>query len=145
MADKTYKLHNRTRFSIGITHENGFQEAIRPGDMTIVTESKLLKLIARSDTIQLGHLYAEGAEALLAERGIRLEDVPNLLSDAQIRAKLSGAQKPLKEWLDSFDDAATLERIAAIAAGMGDLTAAKMKLLEEKLGKPLPAVNAPGV
>lgn len=137
MAEKTYQLHNRTRFSIGITHENGFQEAIRPGDLTIVAESKLKKLIARSDALRLGHLYAEDAEALLTERGVKVEDIPNLLTDAQIKAKLAGSQKVLKEWLDGFDDAATLERIAMLAVGMGDLTAAKIRLLEEKLGKPL--------
>lgn len=137
MAEITYQLHNRTWFSIGITHENGFQEAIRPGDLTIVTESKLKKLIARSDALRLGHLYAEGAEALLTERGVTVEDIPNLLTDAQLKAKLAGSLKVLKEWLDGFDDAATLERIAILAAGMSDLTAAKIHLLEEKLGKPL--------
>ena len=137
MSEKKYQLHNRTRFSIGITHENGFQEAIRPGDLTIVTESKLKKLIARSDALRLGHLYAEGADELLTERGVVIKDIPNLLMDADLKAKLSGGQKQLKDWLDTFSDGATLERVAKMAAGMGDLTAAKIKLLEDKLGKPL--------
>ena len=137
MSEKKYQLHNRTRFSIGITHENGFQEAIRPGDLTIVTASKLKKLIGRSDALRLGHLYAEGADELLTERGVVIKDIPNLLSDADLKAKLSGGQKQLKDWLDTFSDGATLERVAKMAAGMGDLTAAKIKLLEDKLGKPL--------
>ena len=137
MSEKKYQLHNRTRFSIGITHENGFQEAIRPGDLTIVTESKLKKLIARSDALRLGHLYAEGADELLTERGVVIKDIPNLLTDADLKAKLAGGQKQLKDWLDTFSDGATLERVAKMAAGMGDLTAAKIKLLEDKLGKPL--------
>lgn len=137
MSEKKYQLHNRTRFSIGITHENGFQEAIRPGDLTIVSESKLKKLIARSDALRLGHLYAEGADELLIERGVVIKDIPNLLTDADLKAKLAGGQKQLKDWLDTFTDGATLERVAKMAAGMGDLTAAKIKLLEDKLGKPL--------
>ena len=137
MSEKKYQLHNRTRFSIGITHENGFQEAIRPGDLTIVTESKLKKLIARSDALRLGHLYAEGADELLTERGVVIKDIPNLLTDADLKVKLTGGQKQLKDWLDTFSDGATLERVAKMAAGMGDLTAAKIKLLEDKLGKPL--------
>ena len=137
MSEKKYQLHNRTRFSIGITHENGFQEAIRPGDLTIVSESKLKKLIARSDALRLGHLYAEGADELLIERGVVIKDIPNLLTDADLKAKLAGGQKQLKDWLDTFTDGATLERVAQMAAGMGDLTAAKIKLLEDKLGKPL--------
>lgn len=137
MSEKTYQLHNRTRFAIGITHENGFQESIRPGDLTIVTESKLKKLIARSDAIRLGHLYAEGADELLTQRGVAIKDIPNLLTDAEVKAKLAGAPKTLQNWLDSFHDGATLERVAKMAAGMGDLTAAKIKLLEDKLGKSL--------
>ena len=137
MTEKTYQLHNRTRFSIGITHENGFQEAIRPGDLTIVTESKLKKLIARSDALKLGHLYAEDGEALLTERGVVVRDIPNLLTDAELKARLAGNQRALKEWLDGFEDGATLERVGKLAATMGDLTAAKIKLLEDKLGKPL--------
>ena len=137
MSEKKYQLHNRTRFSIGITHENGFQEAIRPGDLTIVSESKLKKLIARSDALRLGHLYAEGADELLIERGVVIKDIPNLLTDADLKAKLAGGQKQLKDWRDTFTDGARLERGAKMAAGMGDLTAAKIKLLEDKLGKPL--------
>lgn len=137
MTEKTYQLHNRTKFSIGITHENGFQEAIRPGDLTIVTESKLKKLIARSDALRLGHLFAEGADELLTERGVTIKDIPNLLTDAELKTKLSGSPKTLKDWLDGFEDGATLERIGRIAAAMGDLTAAKIKVLEDKLGKPL--------
>ena len=137
MSEKTYQLHNRTRFSIGITHDNGFQEAIRPGDLTVVTETKLKKLIARSDALRLGHLYAEGADELLMERGVEIKDIPNLLTDAELRAKLAGSQRQLKDWLDTFNDGATLERVAKMAASMGELTAVKIKLLEEKLGKSL--------
>lgn len=137
MSEKTYQLQNRTRFSIGVTHENGFQEAIRPGDLTIVTESKLKKLIARSDALRLGHLYAEGADELLTQRGVTIQDIPNLLTDAELKTKLSGSPKALQTWMDSFTDGATLERIAKMAATMGDLTAAKIKILEDKLGKPL--------
>ena len=85
----------------------------------------------------MGHLYAEGAEELLTERGIVIRQIPNLLTDAEIKAKLSGSPKGLKDFLDTFDDGATLERVAKLAAGMGELTAAKVKLLEDKLGKTL--------
>ena len=98
--DGKIKVYNPTQHDVGVylldNPLNG--RNIRPGAFLFMTEADVEMLLATTKLFSDGHLKVEEkAEQLLADNGIELQDNPNLMSDEEIKKKLSMSAKKIGE------------------------------------------------
>ena len=133
MEDKII-LRNPQKFDVGIitmAKPNGVN--IKAGSFCLVNQDELNYLASICTLLQDGILTVdkEHVEAM-KEIGIDPETDPNFISDEEIRKKLSGTVKKLREWLETVDKGHILDRIYDVAISM-NLSADKLKVLMEKM------------
>lgn len=133
--DGKIKVYNPTQHDVGVylldNPLNG--RNIRPGAFLFMTEADVEMLLATTKLFSDGHLKVEEkAEQLLADNGIELQDNPNLMSDEEIKKKLSMSAKKIGEWLDGVEADHVLDHIYQVAMNM-DLPKTKLKVLRSKM------------
>lgn len=127
-------LRNPQKFDIGIvTLEKPLGVNIKAGSFALVNESELNYLASISDLLQKGLLQVDDQhKEQMLELGINPDDDVNFVKDEEIRKKLSGTGKKLKEWLATIEEGHVLDRVYDVAMGM-NLNVDKVKILKEKM------------
>ena len=127
-------LRNPQKFDIGIvTLEKPLGVNIKAGSFALVNESELNYLASISDLLQKGLLQVDDQhKEQMLELGINPDDDVNFVKDEEIRKKLSGTGKKLKEWLATIEEGHVLDRVYDVATGM-NLNVDKVKILKEKM------------
>lgn len=133
MADKI-KLLNPQKFDVGIiTLENKIGVNIKAGSFALVTPDDISYLASISDVFNRGILRVEEKNInIMQEAGIDQENEPNFITDEEIKTKLSGTVKKVREWLASVNEGYILDRIFDVAVTM-NLSADKLRALQEKM------------
>lgn len=133
MEDKIM-LRNPQKFDVGIvTLEKPLGVNIKSGSFALVSESELNYLASISDLLQKGILQVDDKhKEQMLELGINPDEDVNFISNEEIKKKLSGTGKKLREWLATIDEGHTLDRIYDVAAEM-NLNIDKIKILKEKM------------
>ena len=133
MEDKII-LRNPQKFDVGIiTMAKPMGVNIKAGSFCLVNQDELNYLASICTLLQDGILTVdkEHVEAM-KEIGIDPENDPNFISDEEIRKKLGGTTKKLREWLATVEKGHILDHIYDIAVNM-NLSADKLKVLMEKM------------
>lgn len=127
-------LRNPQKFDIGIvTLEKPLGVNIKAGSFALVNESELNYLASISDLLQKGLLQVDDQhKEQMLELGINPDDDVNFVKDEEIRKKLSGTGKKLKEWLATIEEGHVLDRVYDVAMEM-NLNVDKVKILKEKM------------
>ena len=127
-------LRNPQKFDIGIvTLEKPLGVNIKAGSFALVNESELNYLASISDLLQKGLLQVDDQhKEQMFELGINPDDDVNFVKDEEIRKKLSGTGKKLKEWLATIEEGHVLDRVYDVAMEM-NLNVDKVKILKEKM------------
>ena len=133
MDDKIV-LKNPQKFDVGIitmAKPNGVN--IKAGSFCLVNQDELNYRASICTLLQDGVLTVdkEHVEAM-KEIGIDPETDPNFISDEEIRKKLSGTVKKVREWLATVEMGHILDRIYDVAVSM-NLSADKLKVLMDKM------------
>lgn len=133
MDDKII-LKNPQKFDVGIitmAKPNGVN--IKAGSFCLVTQDELNYLASICTLLQDGILTVDKEHVeMMKEIGIDPENDPNFITDEEIRKKLGGTVKKVREWLATVDKGHILDRIYDIAVSM-NLSADKLKVLMEKM------------
>lgn len=131
MNDKII-LRNTQKFDIGIvTPEKPLGVNIRPGSFAQVTHDELIHILSVSTLIQSGMLTVdEKDKEALTDLGIDPETDQHFIKDEDIKKKLGGTAKKLREWLAGIDEGYILDRVYDIAMSM-NLSMDKIKALKE--------------
>lgn len=130
MSAKNIRLWNKQKFDIGVVlSDNPAGVNIGHGKFQMVSEDDLYFISATCDFLQRGLLEVEENKAqVLEDAGV----VSVAVKDDEIKKYLSGSAKKLGEWLVDINDPIVLDKIYDMATQM-DLTAAKLKVLREKM------------
>ena len=133
MEDKIM-LRNPQKFDVGIvTLEKPLGVNIKSGSFALVSESELNYLASISDLLQKGILQVDDKhKEQMLELGINPDEDVNFVSDEEIKKKLGGTGKKLREWLATIEEGHTLDRVYDVAVGM-NLNMDKIKILREKM------------
>lgn len=133
MEDKIV-LKNPQKFDVGIvTMAKPMGVNIKAGSFCLVNQDELNYIASICTLLQDGILTVddEHVEAM-KEVGIDPKTDPNFISDDEIRKKLGGTAKKLREWLQTVDKGHILDRVYDVAVTM-NLSADKLKVLTERM------------
>lgn len=130
MSAKNIRLWNKQKFDIGVVlSDNPAGINIGHGKFQMVSEDDLYFISATCDVLQRGLLEVEENKAqVLEDAGV----ISVAVKDDDIKKYLNGTAKKLGEWMADIADPIVLDKIYDVAMGM-DLTAAKLKILREKM------------
>lgn len=130
MSAKNIRLWNKQKFDIGVVlSDNPAGVNIGHGKFQMVSEDDLYFISATCDCLQRGLLEVEENKAqVLEDAGV----ISVAVKDDDIKKYLNGTAKKLGEWMADIADPIVLDKIYDVAMGM-DLTAAKLKILREKM------------
>ena len=130
MSAKNIRLWNKQKFDIGVVlSDNPAGVNIGHGKFQMVSEDDLYFISATCDFLQRGLLEVEENKAqVLEDAGV----ISVAVKDDDIKKCLNGTAKKLGEWMADITDPIVLDKIYDVAMGM-DLTAAKLKILREKM------------
>lgn len=134
MTDKIV-LRNPQKFDVGIvtSPERPLGVNIRPGSFALVTQDELAYLASTSTLLSKGILRVDEKQAeAMQEIGIDQASDPNFITDEEIKKKLGGTAKKVREWLNTIEEGYILDRIYDAAMGM-NLSQDKLKALQEKM------------
>lgn len=127
-------LRNPQKFDVGIVtmlKPNGIN--IKAGTVCVINQDELNYIASTCTLLQDGILTVDEAHVdAMKEIGIDPETDPNFISDEEIRKKLSGTAKKMREWLEPIELGHILDRIYDVAVTM-NLSADKLKALMEKM------------
>lgn len=127
-------LRNPQKFDVGIItmlKPNGIN--IKAGTVCVINQDELNYIASTSTLLQDGILTVDEAHVdAMKEIGIDPQTDPNFISDEEIRKKLSGTAKKLREWLATIELGHILDHIYDVAVTM-NLSADKLKALMEKM------------
>ncbi len=133
MEDKII-LRNPQKFDVGIvTMAKPMGVNIKAGSFCLVNQDELNYIASICTLLQDGILTVdkEHVEAM-KEIGIDPENDPHFITEEEIRKKLSGTTKKVREWLATVEKGHILDRIYDVAVNM-NLSADKLKVLMEKM------------
>lgn len=132
--DEKILLRNPQKFDVGIvTLEKPLGMNIRAGSFVMVNQNELSYLASTSTLLQDGILTVDEKQIpALQEVGIDPTTDPNFIKDDEIKKKLSGTTKKLREWLATVELGHILDRVYDIAMTM-NLSVDKVKVLQEKM------------
>jgi len=126
-------LKNPQKFNVGIvTYDKKEGVNIAPGSFALVTQRELNYLDSTSTLLRRGILFVEENDEAMQKIGIDMATNPNFISDEEIKKKLSGTTKKMKEWLDTVTEGYILDRIYDVAMGM-NLSIDKVNALSKKM------------
>ncbi len=126
-------LKNPQKFNVGIvTYDKKEGVNIAPGSFALVTQRELNYLDSTSTLLRRGVLFVEENDEAMQKIGIDMATNPNFISDEEIKKKLSGTLKKMKEWLDGVTEGYILDRIYDVAMGM-NLNIDKVNVLIKKM------------
>ena len=126
-------LKNPQKFNVGIvTYDKKAGVNIAPGSFALVTQRELNYLDSTSTLLRRGVLFVEENDEAMQKIGIDMATNPNFISDEEIKKKLSGTLKKMKEWLDGVTEGYILDRIYDVAMGM-NLNIDKVNVLIKKM------------
>lgn len=133
--DGKIKVYNPTQHDVGVflldNPLNG--RNIRPGSFIFMTEADIEMLLATTRLFADGHLKVEEkAEQILIDNGIEMQDNPSLMSEDEIKKKLSMSAKKIGDWLEGVEVDHVLDRIYQVAMSM-DLPKTKLEVLRVKM------------
>jgi len=132
MNDKII-LRNPNKFDVGIItpdKPNGIN--IRPGSFALVTQYELDYLNSICDLLTTGVLRVDDQNKEAMEKlGIDQENDPHFIKDEEIRKRLGGTAKKVREWLATIEEDHILDRICDVAKTM-NLSVDKIKILQER-------------
>lgn len=133
MKDKIV-LRNPQKFDVGIITPDKPQGVnIRPGSFALVNQYELNYLYSISNILQTGILCVDDNDAdAMLELGIDQATDPHFIKDEEIKKKLGGTVKKVREWLDTVEEEHILDRIYDVAKTM-NLSVDKIKALQEKM------------
>lgn len=133
MADKI-KLMNPQKFDVGIvTLDSKVGINIKAGSFALVTPDDIAYLASISDVFRRGILKVEEKNIdVMQQAGIDQENDPNFITDEEIKKKLTGTAKKMKEWLDAVTEGHILDRIYDVAMTM-NLNQDKLIILNNKM------------
>ena len=134
MNDKI-KVYNPTQHDVGVflidTPLVG--RNIRPGAFIFMSRADIESLIATTTLFQNGHLRVEEeSNEVLTDYGIDAKDNPNIITDDEIKKKLSMSAKKITEWLNTIDAEHVLDHICEVGMSM-DLPKTKLEALQAKM------------
>lgn len=134
MTDKIV-LRNPQKFDVGIvtSPERPMGVNIRPGSFALVTQDELSYLASTSTLLVKGILRVDDKQAeAMQEIGIDQANDPNFITDEEIKKKLGGSAKKIREWLNTIEEGHILDHIYDAAMEM-NLSLDKLKVLQEKM------------
>lgn len=133
MEDKII-LRNLQKFDVGIvTLEKPLGVNIRPGSFAIVSQDELNYLASTCTLLQDGILTVDDNQVEAMQKiGIDPTTDPHFIKDEEIKKKLGGTAKKIREWLATVEEGYILDRVYDVAVSM-NLSADKLKVLQEKM------------
>ena len=134
MEDKII-LRNPQKFDVGIvTLEKPQGVSVKAGSFVVVNQNELNYLASICTLLQDGILMVDEdhADGFMQQLGVDPATDTHFMKDEDIKKKLGGTVKKMKEWLETVAAGHVLERIYDIAVTM-NLSADKLKVLAEKM------------
>ena len=134
MEDKII-LRNPQKFDVGIvTLEKPQGVSVKAGSFVVVNQNELNYLASICTLLQDGILMVDEdhADGFMQQLGVDPATDTHFMKDEDIRKKLGGTVKKMKEWLETVEAGHVLDRIYDIAVTM-NLSADKLKVLAEKM------------
>jgi hypothetical protein len=134
MEDKII-LRNPQKFDVGIvTLEKPQGVSVKAGSFVVVNQNELNYLASICTLLQDGILMVDEdhADGFMQQLGVDPATDTHFMKDEDIKKKLGGTVKKMKEWLETVEAGHVLDRIYDIAVTM-NLSADKLKVLAEKM------------
>lgn len=135
MADKTYMIHNNTKYNVGFHRPGDIEVNLAPGKFISLTEAEIgYEAFCMHQWLADGVFYCED-ERPYEMLGITREAAIVSFSEDEIVNKLKAPMKQFTVWLDEITSSAALEKIFEVAVGYDALPLKKAEMIESKTGK----------
>ena len=129
------KVLNPNKFNVGIKLYDGRTMNIVPHGFQLLTKDEIAYVASTTTLFARGMLRVEeSAKPVLEEIGVVEEANICFMAEDEIKKKLNMSATKIAAWLADVTDEIVLNRIAEMAKAM-DLSASKMKVIEEKYPK----------
>lgn len=128
------KVWNKNKHRVGARYMNGMEVVFEPGSCREVPEEEVLYWSTSTGLFKKKHLYFDEKVQPEVVENLHMDgEIEPFKSDDEVKELLKGNFKKLESYLDNITEAHEKARFVEVAKSM-DLTASKIRLIEEKTG-----------
>ena len=138
-GDKVFRVFNRCNYDIGVTLTSGQQPSIRKGSFLPLSVNDILYI---ESIAKRRRPFSSGELEIMSDdnKSLSLSDIGGFedtyttkhFKKEEISANLKKSAKQIEAWLNMVNDPVELHAISEVAKEL-DLSASKMKILQEKM------------